>query len=139
MTPAIRKGNSNLSFFFALAGRLDTLRLDSTVNITMNKFRPNIKTLWAMVVLAIAYCGLIYFRHALTGTRLLDGGIGVMLGLFICAHPAANGVNLMFLERTAYHQLPTGWSNARWLALNMLVLIAGWIVIVIGAAQFSVR
>ena len=102
----------------------------------MNQYRLNTRTLLSMILLAIIYGGLIYFRHALTGTKLVDGGIGVMLGLYICAHPAANGVNLMFLERTAFHQLPTG---TRWLALNALVLIAGWIVIVIGAAQLSAR
>ncbi len=47
-------------------------------------YSRKIKVLWGAVLLAIIYSALIYFLHTLTGTRLLDGGIGVMLGLYIC-------------------------------------------------------
>jgi hypothetical protein len=53
------------------------------------------------MLLAIACIGLLGSLHTVTGINLLDGGIGVALGLYICAHPAANAVNLLFFERDA--------------------------------------
>jgi len=94
------------------------------------------KVLWGAILLAIAYSALVYSVHSLTGIRLLDGGIGVMLGLYICSHPAANAIDLLFAERGVLHQLSSEWSGVGWLTLNMVVLLAGWLVIVIGAGQF---
>ena len=51
----------------------------------------NTKVLWGLILLAIAYGSLLYYLHTLTGTNMLDGSIGVLLGLYICSHPAANG------------------------------------------------
>ena len=50
----------------------------------------NIKTMWVLILVAIAYCGWLYYQRTLTGNNKLDGSLGVLLGLFICAHPAAN-------------------------------------------------
>jgi hypothetical protein len=59
---------------------------------------------------------------------MLDGSIGLALGLFICSHPAANAVNLLFFQRDRLRQL-SEWSIVGWLALNLVVLLAGWLVI----------
>ena len=67
---------------------------------------------------------------------MLDGAIGVALGLYICAHPAANAVNMLFFERdTARDLLRTVRSDGpliRWLALNLFVLLVGWMVVFAG-------
>ena len=77
--------------------------------------KRNAKTLWGLIVLAIVFGGVLCYLGALTGVALLDGGIGVALGLFICAHPAANAVNMLFFERDALRgSPPSGPSSAGW-------------------------
>lgn len=95
----------------------------------------NTTVLWGLILLAMAYGGLLRYLHTLTGINIVDGSMGVLLGLYICSHPAANAVDLLFFERGALHQLSSEWSGIGWLALNFLVLLAGWVVIVIGATR----
>jgi hypothetical protein len=99
--------------------------------------RRNTMGLWGMILLAMAYAGLLHYLHTLTGINMLDGSLGVLLGLYICSHPAANAVDLLFFERHALYQISSEWSGVSWLALNVLVLLVGWIVIVIGATQLA--
>jgi D-alanyl-lipoteichoic acid acyltransferase DltB (MBOAT superfamily) len=98
--------------------------------------RRNVRLLWGLIGLALIYGALVLRLHTLTGRPLLDGSIGVVLGLYICSRPAANAIDLFF-ERDALRQLTSGWSGLGWLALNLLVLFAGWLVIVIGATRFA--
>jgi hypothetical protein len=96
----------------------------------------NTKILWSMILLAIAYWILLYYLESPTGTILLDGAIGVMLGLYVCSHPAANAVDVLFMERGAFQQLSSEWSGAGWLGLNLLVLFVGWLLIFMGTTRF---
>ncbi|HBY93969.1 MAG TPA: hypothetical protein DEP84_08400 [Chloroflexi bacterium] len=107
----------------------------------MDQYRRghNIKMLWASVLLGIAYASLQYSLHRLTGSKSLDGIIGVLLGLYICSHPAANMVDLLFFERGTRRRVSSTRSVIVWLALNILVLLVGWIVITIGATRFAGR
>jgi len=95
--------------------------------------------LWALILLALLYLGLVVFMPTLTGVSLLDGSIGVVLGLFICSRPAGNAVDMLFYERGAFRRLTSGWAGIGWLALNLLVLFVGWLVIVSGAMRFAGR
>ena len=99
----------------------------------------NIKPLGGSVLLAIAYSGLLYYLRTLTGANTLDGIIGVLLGLYICSHPAANMLDALFFERRFQRQGSSRWSGISWLALNLLVLLVGWLVITIGATQLTAR
>jgi hypothetical protein len=99
----------------------------------------NSRLLWGMILLAAAYGTFHGYLHMLTGTNLLEGSLGVLLGLYICSHPAANAVNLLFFERYAIHSILSGRSGAVWLALNLLVLLAGWFVIFIGVMRFATK
>jgi hypothetical protein len=67
---------------------------------------------------------------------MLDGSVGVALGLYICSHPAANAVRMLFFERDTLRHI-SEWSVIRWLALNLLVLLAGWMVIFLGLRRFA--
>src|SRR3712207_8509161 len=96
----------------------------------------NTTAVWGSVLLAIVYVSLLYYVGSLTGINMLDGIIGVILGLYICSHPAANAIDLMFLGRGGLRQVSSEWSGLGWLALNLLVILAGWLVIVIGAIRF---
>ena len=103
------------------------------------QYRRNIKVLWGLVLVAMVYILWFYRFHALTGINLLDGTIGVVLGLYVCSHPAANAIDLLYFERGGFRQFASEGSGLGWLALNLLVLSLGWIVIVIGATRFAGR
>lgn len=104
-----------------------------------HRHRRNTRTLWGMVLLAIAYAGLLHYLRTLTGIPVLDGSIGVTLGLYICSHPAANAVDMLFFERYYLCQVSSEWSGVGWLALNALVLLAGWMVLFIGLTRLVDR
>jgi hypothetical protein len=97
------------------------------------------RVLCALILLGLLYLGLVAFMPTLTGIPLLDGSIGVVLGLFICSRPAGNAVDMLFYERGAFRRLTSGWSGIGWLALNLFVLFVGWLVIVSGAMRFAGR
>lgn len=111
----------------ALARRADVSALDKG----RLRHRRNTRVLWGLLAMAIAYSGLLRFLHTLTGIAMLDGSMGVALGLYICAHPAANAVNILFFERDTLQHLSEP-AVLRWLGLNLLVLLAGWVVIFVG-------
>jgi hypothetical protein len=100
---------------------------------------PNTRRLWALLVPAALYLAWASSFDAFGDARLLDGTIGVLLGLYICSHPAANGIDLIFLERGAFRRVTSRWSGVSWLALNGLVMFVGWLVIVAGATQVFAR
>lgn len=100
--------------------------------LTMEQERGrNYKTLGVVIMLALLYGGWLYTQHMIIGMPRLDGVIGVLLGLFICSRPAANMLDLLFSQRS--QAAPSEWSAIGWLALNVLVLVIGWLVITIGA------
>ena len=94
-----------------------------------------IRWLWAMVVLAVAYSCLLFFLGTLTGAMAADGVIGIILGLYISSHPAANMIDMMYYDRAALHELSKEWSGLGWLTLNLMTMICGWIVLVIGIVR----
>jgi hypothetical protein len=104
-----------------------------------NRSGRNIKTLWAQILLGIAYSSLLYYRHTLTGSNKVDGFLSVLLGLYICSHPAANALDMFFFRRGTQRQFPSIWSAILWLALNMLVLMVGWFVIFVGTMRLVGR
>ncbi|CAG0995546.1 hypothetical protein GPROT1_03391 [Gammaproteobacteria bacterium] len=62
-----------------------------------------------------------------------DGVLGVVLGLFICAQPAANLIDSLYRARTARGDEP-GWLPP---LLNGLAMLAGIIVIILGTVQLT--
>ena len=99
----------------------------------------NAGVLWSLVLAAAIYGVAFRSLPTLTGRLMLDGGISVAFGLFICAHPAANWVNMLFFERHALRRISSEWSVVRWLALNLLVLLAGWMVVYLGLTRLVGR
>jgi hypothetical protein len=99
--------------------------------------RRKVETLWGMVLLGLIYISLMLWLHTLTGVTVLDGSLGVLLGLYICSHPAANAIDALFFEKGFLRRLSTDWAGLRWLSLNLLVLAVGYVVIVIGATRFA--
>jgi hypothetical protein len=103
------------------------------------RLERNIMMLSVLVVLGIAYSSLFYFQSTLTGMNNADGIIGVVLGLYICSHPAANLVDMLFYRWSIRYQFSSRRSAFLWLALNVLVLLIGGIVIFVGTTQFIGR
>ena len=101
--------------------------------------RRGTRTLLVLAAVALIYGGLFHVLHISTGSRLIDGSIGVLLGLYICSRPAGNAVDLLFYERGAFHRITSGWAGITWLVLNLVVLFLGWTVIVAGATRFAGR
>ena len=95
----------------------------------------NIKTLGAVILIGMAYSILLYFQGSLTGSNKWDGIFGVVLGLYICSHPAANMVDLLFFRRGIPRLFLSKRSIVLWLAFNILVLLVGWLVIFLGTTR----
>jgi hypothetical protein len=93
--------------------------------------------LWVVTLLGCVYAAIFVLRPLWLGQPLLAGSIGVLLGLYICSHPAANGIDVLFLSRGHYVDRSTT-SDMVWLLVNVLVLLVGLVVIIIGATRFSV-
>jgi hypothetical protein len=93
--------------------------------VSQPHYKRNTAWLWGLVLVAIIYITLMSYLRTLTGSHLLDGIFGVLLGLYICSKPAANAVDLLFFRRGELRQLTSGWSGLGWLSLNLLVLFAG--------------
>lgn len=86
-------------------------------------------------MLAMIYYSWLHFLGEITGVPLWDGIIGVLLGLYICSHPSANAIDMLFFRRYDLRQMISGWPGVGWLVLNLLVMLVGWLIIVIGAIQ----
>ncbi len=89
------------------------------------------KRLWALVVIGIAYTCWLYGQGSVTGVERTDGIFGVVLGLYICSHPAAHFVEILFFRRGN-----SGRASSRSLAyrlgLDMLVMFVGWMTVFVG-------
>ncbi len=92
--------------------------------------------LWAMILLAFAFCTAVYIHPALTGIDELNGLLGVWLGLFISAWPAANFLNMILYEQALQRWRSTLQSDGFWILLNLAVLMAGLTVVIVGTKLF---
>jgi hypothetical protein len=95
--------------------------------------------LWALLVPLAAYLAWMTWAETVTGVARVDGALGVLLGLYAGAHPAANGIDLIFTSRRGLWRTASPLSGAVWLLLNFAVLVAGLFAVIVGAAQFSAR
>jgi len=107
----------------------------------MDQQRLERKTVTSLVLigLGIAYSVFLYFQPTLTGGHQLDGIIGVVLGLYISSHPAANLADMLFYRRGIQYQFSSKRSAVLWLSLNVLVLLISGIVIFIATTRLIAR
>ncbi|MGE3273280.1 MAG: hypothetical protein AB7P40_31395 [Chloroflexota bacterium] len=102
----------------------------------MQMHRRSSGALWSMLVLAMLYGVLVNELGRLSENSLIDGTIGIGLGLYICSHPASAAVDLLYMDRLALQRLASEWTDLAWVGLNLLVMVAGCIVTVAGATRF---
>jgi hypothetical protein len=104
------------------------------MNKNLRKHRPFI--LWILLGLALAFNLLVHLHPILTGNDQVDGLSGVFLGLFIAAFPAANFLDMLLVELGVkrWHSLKK--ADLPWVVLNLVVLLAGLVVVVVGMKLF---
>ena len=88
------------------------------------------------MLLALAYSGLLLVYSPLTGVERIDGAIGVVLGLYVCSHPASNVLDLLFMDGGVARRGGEERGIA-WYILNLLVLMAGWFAVWLGLTRFT--
>ena len=93
-------------------------------------------TLWTFLLLALVYSALQYTVGDLTGEARFDGIIGIVLGLYVCSHPASNVLDLLFMDGGVVRQGADRHGIA-WYILNLLVLMAGWFAVWLGLTRFT--
>jgi hypothetical protein len=96
----------------------------------------NYWTFLLLSTLALVYSSWLHYQTTLTGRNDLDGVLGVLLGLYICSHPAANMLDMLFFKRSTEIQGFSKQSNLLWVVANILVFVMGWMVIVVGTTRF---
>ncbi len=93
--------------------------------------------LYIIILLSILYGCILTFTNTLTGISRLDGSIGVLFGLYICSHPVAFFVDLLFYRSLIREKYASKGSLGLWVSVNSLLLLFGWVIIVIGATRFT--
>ena len=88
-------------------------------------------------LLVLAFCALLYLRVPLSGERRIDGIIGVLLGLYISAHPAENLLDLLFYARETYSKGFRRPEIIFWWSLNAVSLFVGWLSIFTALIRFT--
>ncbi len=101
------------------------------------RYRSKVRLLCLLLLVAVAYQIWLHDRRSLAHMSLLYGSVGIVLGLYICSHPAANAIDVLFFDRGAIRRMMHAWSGIGWLVLNLLVLLAGWLLIAVGASRFG--
>jgi hypothetical protein len=103
----------------------------------MDKRKPryNYPILVAVVILGLAYSAWMSIQGSITGQRIVDGSMGIVIGLLVCSRPAAHAVDLLFANRFALSTLVADWKGICWLAANIAALFVGWGVITVGATR----
>jgi hypothetical protein len=99
----------------------------------------HVKFLWGLILFGIAYSSLLYSQRTITGTNLLEGIIAVLLGLYLCSHPAALMIEMFFFGVRGRRLFPSRRSLFLWLGLNLLALLVGWLSIFIGTTRIVGR
>lgn len=101
----------------------------------MRRFSPRSKAgLLLLILIAAGYGGFEFYRRAAGSFAQWDGILGVILGLFICAQPAANFLDLLYRSSRAPASNAARWAG---LMLNGLAVLAGISVIIIGTTQLT--
>jgi hypothetical protein len=93
--------------------------------------------LCALVLVAVAYAAIFRYTLTLTGSVRTDGVIGVLIGLYICSHPAANFLDMILFAGRSAPRFSSLRSALFWFGLNMLVMAAGWFDIFIGVTKLA--
>jgi hypothetical protein len=99
--------------------------------------KPRPVLLGSMGILALAYALSIELLMPAPRTLRLEGIVGVVLGLYISSHPAANFLDILMYGGVFGPVFRSNKKNTAWIILNFVILLAGFTVIVLGATRFT--
>jgi hypothetical protein len=102
-------------------------------------YRENAGVLAAWTIAAGAYCIVLYGKHSLTGHPLIDGLIGMVLGLYICSYPAGNMIDIIFYRQNLSRARSSGWIGVAWVSLNVVALGVAWMMVTIGVLRAALK
>jgi hypothetical protein len=103
----------------------------------LRQHKSKVRFLAWLIELGLVYTGLLHFHIRLTSIHELDGILGILLGIYTCAHPAANLLDIAIYHHSLPPQIASKSAYVRWWALNIAVLLVGWVTIVTGLLRFS--
>ena len=106
--------------------------------MTHRDYRESPAMLAAWTIVAAAYVAVVDARRSLTGHHLVDGLIGMALGLYICTYPAANMIDLIF-GGVGGRRRAAGWPRVGWVLLNLGTLGVAWLMITAGVLRAAFR
>lgn len=100
----------------------------------------NIQLLVGMLLLAAGYIGWLVYAGSFMNSNRLEGTLGILLGLYIGSHPAANMLDiLLFMNADTREGLITTNRGRVWLLLSGLTGLASWAVIFAATLRFVTR
>jgi len=104
----------------------------------MNQSRPkrHAAVLWILIGAVVAFSLLVHFLPNLTGNDHVNGYASVALGLFIAAFPAANFLDMLLAELGSLHWQAIKRADLPWVVLNLVVLLTGMAIVVVGTQLF---
>ena len=104
------------------------------MNQTLHKRHPTV--LWILIGVAAAFSLVLHFRPELTGNDHANGYAGVALGLFTASFPAANFLDMLLAELGSLRWRAIKRADLPWVALNLVVLLIGMVIVVVGTRLF---
>jgi len=104
------------------------------MNQTLHKRHPTV--LWILIGVAAAFSLVLHFRPELTGNDHVNGYAGVALGLFTASFPAANFLDMLLAELGSLRWRAIKRADLPWVALNLVVLLIGMVIVVVGTRLF---
>ncbi len=99
--------------------------------------KRGVSFLIVLVVLCLGYSALLHLHLPLTGAHQVDGILGVLLGLFAAAQPAANLLDIILFGRYASVQASLRQAGPAYWGMNVIVLLAAWAVISTSLLRYS--
>jgi hypothetical protein len=119
--------------------RLLTFWYAMSVELTRQKYARKNILLWVLDFVSLTVISIFILVPNLSGSLKIDGGIGVMMGLYICSHPSAHFLDMLLSGRGPWPQSTSKKEIISWISHNVLVLILGWIVILCGTMRFTTK
>lgn len=93
-----------------------------------------------MLILAAIIVKLAYYNWPrITGSPEVDGSLVIFLGFFICSRAAANFLTVILYELNTRRWTSLTRSDVHWLGLNVLIMLSGLMLVVMGIYRFFTR
>ncbi len=99
--------------------------------------RRDVRTLCLLILACACFLAAMAAIPVTHSFLRVEGAVGVVLGLYVCAHPARHFIDLLLYRTIEGERFAAARAMAGWLALNAAAMAGGWIVIVIGVMRLT--